>query len=329
MKKLYFECETGISGDMIVASLLDLGADEQVLRNVLSGIGDDGFDIKITRVSKAGIDCCDFDVILDSEHENHDHDMEYLYGHTKEAAMDAHDGDSLAGHEHQEHGHHHDHEHYHEHDYGPDHHHDHDHHHIHDHDSDHEHEHGNDHTHNNGHPHDHEHHHHGRGLPEIEEIIGSLQMTENARNLAVKVFRILAEAESKAHNKPIDEVHFHEVGALDSIVDIVSAAVCFDNLGIDEVVVKRIVEGQGSVRCQHGILPVPVPAVLNIATSYSLPIAISNRQGEFVTPTGAAFLAAVMTSNKLPETMIIKGVGQGAGKREYKQPSILRAMIIE
>ncbi len=296
MKSLYFECETGISGDMIVASLLDLGADEEVLRKVLSGIPDDGFKIEVSRVFKAGIDCCDFNVNLDEAHENHDHDMTYLYGHTA--------GESVHEHEHE-----HSHEHDHEHDHSHEHEHEHDHEHIHD--------------------HDHHHHHHGRNLAEIEQIIDGLTMTEKANALAKRVFRILAEAESKAHNKPLEEVHFHEVGAIDSIVDIVAAAVCFDYLGIEKVVVKRICEGQGSVRCQHGILPVPVPAVLNVATEYHLPISITNRQGELITPTGAAFLAAVMTSSELPGTVSILKAGYGAGKREYKQPSILRAMLYE
>ncbi len=263
---------------MIVASLLDLGADRAVLDAALAGMKDEGFEIVVSRVSKAGIDCCDFNVVLDAAHENHDHDMEYLYGHTH-------------GHEHTEHVHdHHDHEH------------DHDHHHN---------------------------HHHGRNLHEIETIIDRLDMTENAKSLAKKVFLILAKAEAKAHNRPVGEVHFHEVGAVDSIVDIVSAAVCFDNLGIDEVIVTGISEGQGSVRCQHGILPIPVPAVLNIATEYGLPIRITNRQGELITPTGAAFVAAVLTDTKLPENIRIVKTGYGAGKREYKQSSILRAMLLE
>lgn len=310
MKKLYLECETGISGDMIVASLLDLGADRAVLDAALAGMKDEGFEIVVSRVSKAGIDCCDFNVVLDAAHENHDHDMEYLYGHTH-------------GHEHTEHVHDHEHthtdeEHTHLHEESG---------HVHTHESAEEaaHEH-----HDHEHDHDHHHnHHHGRNLHEIETIIDRLDMTENAKSLAKKVFLILAKAEAKAHNRPVGEVHFHEVGAVDSIVDIVSAAVCFDNLGIDEVIVTGISEGQGSVRCQHGILPIPVPAVLNIATEYGLPIRITNRQGELITPTGAAFVAAVLTDTKLPENIRIVKTGYGAGKREYKQPSILRAMLLE
>ncbi|MCR4813689.1 MAG: nickel pincer cofactor biosynthesis protein LarC [Lachnospiraceae bacterium] len=310
MRKLYFECETGISGDMIVASLLDLGADEKILKDALAGIHDDGFSVKISRVMKAGIDCCDFDVVLDEAHENHDHDMQYLYGHNTEK----HITESIV----------------HENDHGHDHGHDHEHNHDHDHGYDHDHDHDHDHEHTHDHDHDHHHnHHHGRNLKDIEQIIDGLDISKKASKLAKKTFRILAEAESKAHKKSIDEVHFHEVGAIDSIVDIVAAAVCFDNLGIDEVVVRKISEGQGTVRCQHGILPVPVPAVLNIATEYGLPISVTERQGELITPTGAAFLAAVMTSKKLPKTMKIVKAGLGAGKREYEIPSILRAILFE
>ena len=276
------ECGTGISGDMTVAALLDLGADAEKLREVLAGIPGGGFETRISRVKKAGIDCCDFDVILDEEHDGHDHDMEYLYGHLQE------------GHEH---------------------HHDHDHEHEHDHHHDHDHEHGH-------------HHHHHTGMKEIREIIGKLEMTDGARELALRIFGILAQAESEAHGVPVEEVHFHEVGALDSIVDIVAAAVCLDDLGIRKVAVTGIAEGSGTVRCQHGILQVPVPAVAGIARAHRLPLRFTSRKGELVTPTGAAIAAAVMTQNTLPETFVIEKTGLGAGKREYEIPSILRAMLI-
>lgn len=296
-KILYLECGTGISGDMAVAALLDLGADQEKLLKVLEGIPGQGFKVQISRVKKSGIDCCDFNVILDEEHDGHDHDMEYLYGHL--------DGES--GHNDHTHEHVHDHEHSH----------DHDHHHEHDHDYDHHHDHG------------HSHHHHHTGMKEIREIIGNLTMTEGARALALRIFEILARAESEAHGVPVDEVHFHEVGAIDSIVDIVAAAVCFDDLGIRNVAVTEIAEGCGTVRCQHGILQVPVPAVANIAKTHRLPMRFTSRKGELVTPTGAAIAAALMTRGDLPERFVIGKTGLGAGKREYEIPSILRAMVIE
>lgn len=154
-------------------------------------------------------------------------------------------------------------------------------------------------------------------------------MTEGAKGLALKIFEILAQAESKAHNVPVDEVHFHEVGAVDSIVDIVAAAVCLDNLNIREAIVPVLWEGTGTIRCQHGILPVPVPAVANIMKSHNLPVRIVDVRGELVTPTGAAIAAAIGTSKTLPKEFSVEKVGIGAGKRNYECPGILRAMLIQ
>ena len=264
-KILYLECESGISGDMTVAALLDLGADPKVLTQALQSLPISGFRTVISRVKKAGLDLCDFHVILDKEHENHDHDMEYLHGHHQE-------------HHHQEDAH--------------------------------------------GYTHEH------RGLTEILHIIDHAELTVKAKETAKKIFRILAEAEAEAHGVPLEQVHFHEVGAVDSIVDIVAAAVCLDNLGITDVAVTKLSEGQGTIRCQHGILPVPVPAVMNIAKAHQLPLQITKTEGELVTPTGAAIVAAVRTMEKLPKVFTIEKVGMGAGKRTYDRPSILRAMMI-
>ena len=286
-KAIYLECSSGISGDMTVAALLDLGADENVLRDVLKSLPLDGYEIRTSRVIKSGIAAYDFDVIL--ENDSHDHDMEYLHGHD-------HGGWAEHDHDHDHHDHdHHDHDH-----------HDHDHH-------------GHDH---HAHPHEH------RGLREITEIINAGSMPPGAREMALKIFGILAQAEAKAHNVPAERVHFHEVGAVDSIIDIVSAAVCLDDLGVDEVIVSPLTEGSGTVRCQHGILPVPVPAVANIAASENLSLRISPVRGELVTPTGAAIAAAFRTSEKLPDNFRIIKTGLGAGKREYECPGILRAMLI-
>ena len=295
MKKLYLECNAGISGDMLVAALLDLGADRAKLDEALQSIPDKGFTYNISRVSKAGVDCCDFDVVLDAEHENHDHDMSFLHG------------EAVAAHVHS-----HEHEHCHEH--------------HHDHEHEHEHEHHHDHVHT---PHEHHHHHEHRGLKEVIEIINGTQMSEQARALALRIFDIIAEAEGKAHAVAKEDVHFHEVGAIDSIVDIVAIAVCFDSLGVDEVIVPELCEGRGTVRCQHGVLPVPVPATANIMQSFGLNVRLLPVQGEFVTPTGAAAAAALMTTDELPEQFKICAIGLGAGKRQYERPSILRALLIE
>lgn len=283
--KLYLECTSGISGDMAVAALLDLGASREKLKKVLKSLPVKGFDIKISRVVKSGIDACDFDVVLDKEHENHDHDMGYLHGH--EHGGYSHN-EARHGHEHREHSH----------------------------------EHGESHSHH-GH-----HHHEHRGLNEIMMIIDHADMADRARSYAKKIFTILAAAEAKAHNVPADQVHFHEVGAVDSIVDILSVAVCMDDLDVEEVIIPRLCEGSGTIRCQHGILPVPVPAVSNIVSAHHLKLHITPVQGELVTPTGAAIVAAFLTSEKLPEDFTVEKIGIGAGKRQYECPGILRAMLI-
>ena len=267
-KTLYLECYSGISGDMTVAALLDLGADREVLKESLKSLPVGGFRTEITRVKKSGLDACDFSVIL--EQDNHDHDMEYLHGSEK----------SYTGH------------------------------------------------HEHSHEVNHEHHHGHRGMKEITEIIQKSEMTVRAKKMAMRVFGILAQAESKAHGVPVEEVHFHEVGAVDSIVDIAAIAICMDNLDISNVIVPVLYEGTGFIRCQHGQIPVPVPAVTHIAETHKLKLKITDIQGELVTPTGAAVVAAFRTSDRLPEDFTILKTGIGAGKRQYRCPGILRAMLI-
>lgn len=282
--KLYLECYAGISGDMMVAALLDLGADEQILRKGLKSLAVGGFQIEISRVKKAGLDACDFAVLLEDEYENHDHDMEYLHGasgipnhHAAEEGTQNH----ACHHTHQQES---------------------------------AHFHGNTHRH--------------RGLKEILSIIENADITPNAREMATAIFIILGEAEAKAHGVSLEEVQFHEVGAVDSIVDIVAVAVCMDNLKVQEVVIPVLYEGCGTIRCQHGILPIPVPAVSAVVSAHHLPMHFTNTQGEFVTPTGAAIAAAIATSFSLPDRFTVQRIGLGAGKRNYERPSLLRAMWI-
>ena len=252
---LYLECATGISGDMTVAALLDLGASKIKLLAALESLNVTGYDVSISRTNSHGVEACSFDVELEHEH-HHEHEHEH------------------------EHGHHH-------------------------------------------------HHHEHRNLADVTAILNSGNLTPGARSLALKMFGIVAEAESKAHGKPVEEVHFHEVGAIDSIVDIAAAAVCLDDLGISDVVVTGLSEGTGFVECQHGLLPIPVPAVANIASAYGLPLRIREVQGEMVTPTGAAIVAAIRTRDRLPEEFTIRRIGLGAGKRDFGMPNVLRAMLIE
>ena len=305
---LYLECSSGISGDMTVAALLDAGASEDVLRRALDSLPVEGFSVQVGRVKKSGLDACDFAVLLDEEHENHDHDMAYLHGPAGEPP----------------HGHGH----------------------VHGHDRAHDHARGgaspNDHARGHSHPHAHEdesshapardhahsHSHEHRGLPEILAIVEAADMSERAKATARRVFQVLAEAEAAAHGVDVDEVHFHEVGAVDSIADVVAAAVCLDDLDVTDVVVPVLCEGQGTVRCQHGVIPVPVPAVVNVAAAHGIPLRILDVQGELVTPTGAALVAAVRTRSRLPERFVVERVGVGAGKRAYDTPGILCALVV-
>lgn len=299
MSDLYLECNYGISGDMAVAALLDAGADRTALEKALASIPVKGFKTEIKRVEKNGVSCLDFNVILDSEHENHDHDMNYLFGH--ESAEHNH------GHGEHFHGH------------------------THHHSEAEEHSHAAQHEIHHGEQVHYEqvHHHEHRNLHDVLEIIDKTEMTENARKLAHKIFEIIAQAEIKAHSKPVEEVHFHEVGAVDSVVDVIALAVCFYSLHVEKVFVPFLCEGTGTVRCQHGILPVPVPAVANIMQEYHVPLKITGERGEFVTPTGAAFVAAVATEFSLPKNFVLKKIGMGAGKRDYGVPNIVRAMLVE
>ena len=222
---LYLECATGISGDMTVAALLDLGASKIKLLAALDSLNVDGYSVSVGRANSHGVDACSFDVELEHEH-HHGHEHE----HEHEAALE---------HEHHHEAHEHEHHHGHEHEHG----------------------HGHEHHHEHRHPHEH------RNLADVTAILNSGNLTPHARELALKIFGIVAEAESKAHGKPVEEVHFHEVGAIDSIVDIAAAAVCLDDLGIDDVIVSGLSEGTGFVECQHGLLPIPVPAVANSTSS--------------------------------------------------------------
>ena len=157
----------------------------------------------------------------------------------------------------------------------------------------------------------------------------SIRIVEESRASARAEYdRIVAEAESKAHGLPIDQVHFHEVGAIDSIVDIISVAVCLHDLGITKVAVSSLAEGKGYVRCQHGVMPVPVPATANIAAAHGLELKLTDNDGEMVTPTGAAIAAALRTEEELPEHYVIEKIGVGAGNKDFKNANILRAMLI-
>lgn len=274
MTTLVLDAQTGISGDMTVAALLDLGANFEKLQTVLKSLSDQRFKIEVKRVKKNALDACDFNVTLTNGAASNDHDMHYLFGEADKSHIS----------------------------------------HLHD-----------EHT---AKEHHHQHHEH-RHLSDVESLIDQTTATEKAKTLAKRIFGIVAEAESKAHGVPIDQVHFHEVGALDSIVDILSVAVLIDDLNIDQTVVTALGEGFGEIRCQHGLLPIPVPAVSHIAQTYGFTLSHINCRGEFITPTGAAIIAALEPKQCMPEQYKILKSGLGAGKRSYERASLLRATLIE
>ena len=289
---------SGISGDMTVAALLDLGASEERLVAALGTLPLEGFRVRVSRVEKSGLTACDFDVILDGEHENHDHDMAWLFGEKGEGC----------GHEHCHEGHEHDHEHRRG--------------------DEHEHE----HEHAAGHCHDHAHgHHHAhRSLADVQAIIASSQLSGHAKAIALAVFQKLAEAEAKAHGAMPETVLLHEVGAVDSIVDICAVAVCLDDLGVEKLVVPSLSEGHGTIRCAHGMMPIPVPAVANLVAAAGIELIPAPVHGELVTPTGAAIVAALRTSDALPASYRILACGYGAGKRAYENTAgVLRITLAE
>ena len=258
---LYFDCGNGISGDMSVAALLDLGADREKLENVLKSINlDNEFKYVISQKSVNSISATDFDVILPAEASHNEH-----------------------------HPHHDEH-----------------------------------HEHHHGHQHEHIH----RNLDDVNAIIDRSNASEGAKTLAKKIFQIVAEAEAKVHGKVIKDVHLHEVGAIDTIADILSFAVLYDELKPENVYFSPLTEGRGFVECHHGRLSVPVPAMCEIVSKYQLPVKFIDNDGEMVTPTGAAIVAALYTGEKLPEVFVINKIGYGAGKRPYANP-MLRVMSIQ
>ena len=195
-KILYYDCFAGISGDMNLGAMIDLGIDESRLREELAKLPVSGYELRVRRDKRRGVEGIKADVVIAEHHHEHDHE------HTHE-------------HSHADGGHH---------------------------------------------------HHHGenRNYAEIKQLISGSALSVKVKDLSLKMFAKIAEAEGKIHGKPPEEVHFHEVGAVDSIVDIVGAAVCYEALGVDEVIAGFVEVGSGFVKCAHGTFPVPAPATAEI-----------------------------------------------------------------
>lgn len=252
MKILYYDCFSGISGDMNLGAMIDVGVDKNYLISELEKLKINEYNIIIQKNTKNGISGTKVDVVL-SEESEHNFD-----------------------HKHNEHEHH---------------------------------------------------HHHHRNLFDVENIINSSELTSKVKQISLQIFKKVAEAESKVHNKPIDEVHFHEVGAVDSIVDIVGAAICFDYLKVDKVLSSTVEVGYGFVKCAHGTLPVPAPATAEILKDIHVKAEVPF---EATTPTGAAILSYLASDFTNLKNFKINKVGYGIGTKDNDEiPNVLRVFLGE
>ena len=318
MSTLYLEPFSGLSGDMLNALLLDLGADRKHLEEALKTISLDGYHLHVDRIAKSSIWGTDFDVHMEhgekdhgiaGDFDHHDHEHEHHHHHEHE-----HTHEHAHSHAHEEHTHAHTHEHSHSHE------HDHDHHHEHTHDG---------HSHEHTHSH---HHHHGevRGLKEIETIILSSGVSDFVKEKSLEVFRDIAQAEANVHQMPVEEIHFHEVGATDSIIDIMSFFILWETLDIDAVYSTAVTEGSGTITVAHGVMPVPVPAVMQLRLGTAIPFSQDfDIHTELVTPTGLALFKAIRPVFAQPSNLTATKVGYGFGKRDTGKFNALRGTLLE
>lgn len=251
MKILYFDCFSGISGDMTVGALLDLGIEKEDFLRELQKLNLDGFTTEINKTVKNGILGTDFNVLLVEEHTN---------------------------------------------------------------------------SRQNEHEHTHS---HRRNLHDITHLIEHSELSSNIKKMALAVFNEIGQAETKVHGKDISEIHFHEVGAIDSIVDIVGAAICFNLLGVERILSSHPSEGHGFVKCEHGLIPVPVPAVIKMLEGSDIQLQIRDIPTELITPTGLGILKTVASEfTCVPQMKIIK-TGYGFGKKDTGSLNALRVFLGE
>jgi uncharacterized protein (TIGR00299 family) protein len=313
MRIAIYDCFSGISGDMNLGAMLDLGVDRDILIEGLNKLELQGWNLEITADQRHGITGTKVTVLTEED---------YVHNHEDEPAGDR--------------------THTHQSDREPD------DNHIHENSGGHSHEHHVDHQHTDSHhqenirsPH-HEHHHHGdpepeeagggrhphRNLADIEKIINGSSLDSKIKDTSLGIFRHIAEAEAAVHGKPVSEIHFHEVGAIDSIIDIVGAAICFEALAVDRVYASVVELGGGMVRCAHGVMPVPAPATARIISGF--PVHTGGVDFEATTPTGAAIIAAMAEPIPADLSYVILKSGYGIGqKNNPSRPNILRIMLAE
>jgi len=295
---------------MVIGALIDAGADPNRLVEELKKLHiDDEYMLTWKKIVKNGITSTKFDVVLKNVHtHNHHRDHEHTHAHDDE------------------HDHGHDNEHTHAHD-----------HHEHKHDHEHDHDHGHSHEHTHAHDHEHLHHNHGndqhhhhehRAYKDIVALIEGAGFVEPVKNTALKIFKRIGEAEGHIHGIPLEKVHFHEVGAVDSIIDIIGAAFLIHQLEIDVIKSSPIPVGTGRIHIDHGIYPVPAPATLEILKG--VPIEQSDIRFELTTPTGAAIVAVLAEEFCPIPSMKVTSIGYGAGTKTFKNhPNVLRVVIGE
>jgi uncharacterized protein (TIGR00299 family) protein len=312
MRIAYLECFSGISGDMFLGALLDAGVPPEVFTRTVEALGVDA-RLEISRVDRSGISAAKLDVIAAGEKElPREEFWEKAHSGQRSAVSPA--KPSLAAHSHE---HHHEHGHRHGESQAqpgaavP-----------------HKHEHSHDHGHSHEHGHEHSHTHSHRGLQEIRQIINAAAISQSAKERAIKIFEALGAAEAKVHNTDIEKIHFHEVGAIDAIVDIVCASVGVEALGVDEWVCSPLNVGGGTVNCAHGTFPIPAPATLELLKN--APIYSGEIQKELVTPTGAAIVSVLARRFEKFPAIKAEKIAYGAGTRNFKNfPNVVRLTVGE
>ena len=289
MKTLYLECAMGAAGDMLMGALLELFPEPQEQIRRLNALGIPGVTYQMERREKCGILGTHVSVLVNGQ-EEHSHDH-------------------IHGQEHHEHAHMHE-----------------QHEHAHEHEHEHDHEHAHEHTHHHDHE-DHTHAHHHSSMADIRHIIGHLALPETVRTNAIAVYEAIARAESHAHGKPVEEIHFHEVGTMDAVADVVGVCMLMDELGVQQVYGSPVHVGSGHVHCAHGILPVPAPATAFLLQG--IPCYGGEIQGELCTPTGAALLRRFVTKFGPMPRMTMEKVGYGMGNKDFAMANCVRAILGE
>lgn len=307
MKTLYLDCTMGAAGDMVTAALLELHPDREGFLRRFQALDLPGVELRAEPAIRCGILGTRVRVTVGGQ-EEHSHDM----------APDeppAQEGDHDQRQRRQEQEHSHSHCHHEGHDEGLD------------HGHGHCHCHGHGHRHGQGHNHDHDQrHHHGHStLAQIGELLAGLDLAEPVRENALAVFGLIAEAESQVHGRPVEEIHFHEVGTLDAVADVTAAAMLFHELAPERILASPVSVGSGQVRCAHGILPVPAPATAWILRG--LPICSGPVPGELCTPTGAALLKHFVSAFGPMPVMTVSQIGYGMGAKDLEAANCLRALL--